>query len=74
MSESKHERLKRLAERQGVSLSKLFEEWSTMALAQQDAEARFLARASRGNRAKGLKLLDKLDAAFNKQGTSESSN
>jgi len=37
--DAKHERLKNLAEKQGLSLNKLFEEWSNIALAQSDAEA-----------------------------------
>ena len=57
----KHQRLKTLAERKGISLNKLFEEFSTVALTEFDAESRFHARAARGNRERGLELLDKLD-------------
>lgn len=64
--DAKHERLKKLAERQGLSLNKLFEEWSNIAIAQFDAEARFRARALKGDPKKSLRLLDKLDAAFAK--------
>jgi predicted transcriptional regulator len=66
--DAKHARLKRLAERQGVSLNKLIEEWSNVALAQFDAETRFLVRAGRGNARLGLALLDKLDAALARAG------
>jgi HicB family len=62
--ESKHERLKHLAKARGLSLNKLMEELSTIALAQHDAEVRFRAMAARGSRKKGLALLDKLDRAF----------
>jgi len=62
--DGKHERLKRLAQTQGVSLNKLVEEWAAMALAQFDAEARFQVRAARGNTKRGLALLDKLDRAI----------
>ena len=65
--DAKHARLKRLAARQGVSLNKLIEEWSNVALAQFDAETRFLVRAARGNPRTGLALLDKLDTAFAKR-------
>jgi len=65
LPDDKHERLKALAERRKVSMNKLFEEFSSMALAEFDAETRFLARATRGNTKKGLKLLDKLDKHFN---------
>jgi predicted transcriptional regulator len=65
--DAKHERLKQLAARQGVSLNKLVEEWSSIAIAQFDAETRFLARAARGNAKQGLVLLDKLDRSFAKK-------
>ena len=59
--EDKHQRLRLLARAQGMSLNKLVEEWASVALAQFDAQARFQARASRGNTARGLQLLDKLE-------------
>ena len=61
LPDAKHARLKQLAERQGVSLNKLIDEWSSMALAQFDAETRFQLRAERGDPVIGLGLLDKLD-------------
>jgi predicted transcriptional regulator len=66
--DAKHQRLRLLAERAGVSLNKLVEEWASMALAQFDAETRFLARARRGNVKRGLALLDKLDRSLAKKG------
>ncbi|HEY3863621.1 MAG TPA: toxin-antitoxin system HicB family antitoxin [Verrucomicrobiae bacterium] len=68
MPDNKHERLRLLAERQGISLNKLVEEWASMALAQFDAEIRFEARAARGHPKRGIALLEKLDAAFAKKG------
>ena len=47
-----------------VSLNQLIEEWSSVALAQFDAETRFRVRAARGHPAAGLALLDKLDLAL----------
>ena len=61
LPDAKHERLRRLAERHGVSLNKLVDEWASMALAQFDAETRFLVRAARGSAQRGLSLLEKLD-------------
>lgn len=58
---TKHQRLRQLAAHNGVSLNKLVDEWASMALAQFDAETRFLARASRGNTKRGLALLEKLE-------------
>jgi plasmid stability protein len=59
--DEKHERLKLMARRHGISLNKLFEELSTSALAELDVETRFLARARRGNPEKALEILGSLD-------------
>jgi len=66
MPDEKHKRLQQLAVSQGVSVNKLVEELSTVALAQFDALTRFRALAARGNPAEGLRLLDQLDRAFKK--------
>ncbi len=73
LPDAKHERLRRVAERNGVSLNKLVEEWASIALAQFDAETRFLARGARGNAARGLALLDKVDRARARGSRSRSS-
>lgn len=65
--ESKHQRLKKLAERQGLSLNKLFEEWSNLAITQFDAEARFRARTAQGNPKRVLQILGRLDVEFSKK-------
>ena len=62
--DDKHQRLKQLAKSQGISVNKLIEELSTVALAQHDTEVRFRVLAARGSAERGLKLLDKLDRAF----------
>ena len=64
LPESQHERLRALASSRGVSLNKLFEEFSTRAITEFDMETRFRLLASRGNRERGLELLQKLDANF----------
>ena len=61
LPDDKHERLKALAARRGVSLNKLVEEFSTIALTEFDAESRFRARAARGDMRRGLELLERLD-------------
>ncbi len=45
-----HERLKELAGHRGVSVNKLMEELSAIAITQHDAETRFRALAGRGSR------------------------
>lgn len=63
LPDEKHERLRQLAERRNISMNKLIEELSTVALADFDAETRFRARAALGSREQGLRLLDELDRA-----------
>ncbi len=64
LPDEKHERLRQLAARRGLSLNKLFEEWSTVALTEFDAETRFRLLAARGSPRRALRVLDRLDAAF----------
>jgi len=65
--DGKHERLKNLAKARGLSVNKLMEELSTVALAQHDTEVRFRAMAAKGSGKRGLALLDKLDRLFARQ-------
>ncbi len=58
---------KRFAEQRGLSLNKLIEEWSTVALTEFDAETRFRLLAAKGDANKALRVLDKLDDAFGKK-------
>lgn len=62
LPDDKHTRLKELAQSRGVSVNKLIEELSTIALAEFDAYTRFKAMAATGNPEEGLKILAKLDA------------
>ena len=62
LPDDKHERLRQLAERRSISMNKLIEELSTIALVELDTETRFRARAARGSAKRGLELLDELDA------------
>jgi HicB family len=64
LSKATHERLKDMALSKGVSMNKLFEEWTTKALVQQEALASYELSKSRGDRVRGLQLLDQLDAHF----------
>jgi hypothetical protein len=61
LPDTKHQRLKAFARPRGISLNKLVEEWATVALAQIDAENRYLLRAAHGQSETALALLDKLD-------------
>ncbi|MEA5512418.1 toxin-antitoxin system HicB family antitoxin [Crocosphaera sp. UHCC 0190] len=65
LPDDKHYRLKELAQARGISVNKLIEELSTIALAEFDAYCRFRAMAAKGNPEEGLRLLEKLDALTN---------
>ena len=56
--------MKEIARHRGMSVNKLMEELSTIAIAQHDAETRFRALAARGSVEAGLRVLDELDAAL----------
>lgn len=61
LPDDKHNRLKQLAEARNISVNKLMEELSTVALKEFDTYNRFRLMAARGNKEVGLQLLDKLD-------------
>jgi predicted transcriptional regulator len=61
LPDEKHDRLKQLAESRGMSMNKLIEELSTIALTEFDTVNRFRALAAQGDRSRGLALLDQLD-------------
>jgi hypothetical protein len=61
LPDEKHEKLRQLATRRKISINKLIEELSTIALTDFDAETRFRARAALGSPHEGLRLLDGLD-------------
>ncbi|MBD2626481.1 toxin-antitoxin system HicB family antitoxin [Trichormus variabilis] len=61
LPDDKHNRLKELAQAKGISVNKLIEELSTIALAEFDTHTRFKAMAATGNPEEGLRILDKLD-------------
>ncbi len=61
LPDEKHQRLRQLARSRHLSMNKLIEELSTVALAEFDAETRFRARAVAGSGEEGLRLLEKLD-------------
>ncbi len=68
LPEDQHERLRVLAARRGISLNKLFEEFTARAITEFDTENRFRLLAVRGNRKGGLELLKKLDTYFGTEG------
>ncbi len=61
MPDEKVNRLKVMAARKNISLNKLIDELSTIALVEHDAIMRFEVRSMKGNVEAGLELLDKLD-------------
>ena len=59
-----HARIKTLARQRGMSVNRLMEELSVIAVTQHDAESRFRALAARGSAREGLAILEKLDRAY----------
>jgi len=64
-----HKRIKKLASSRSMSINKLFEEFSVIALTEYDAETRFKARVAKGSKSEGLRILDKLDQHYNTEQT-----
>jgi predicted transcriptional regulator len=56
MPDDRHSRLKELAASQSVSVNKMIEELTTVALVEFDTHNRFKARAARGSAARGLEI------------------
>jgi hypothetical protein len=63
LPDDKHSRLKQLANSRGISVNKLIEELSTIALTEFDAYTRFKTIAAQCDPKAGLRLLDRLDAS-----------
>ncbi|MDX3774460.1 toxin-antitoxin system HicB family antitoxin [Chromatiaceae bacterium AAb-1] len=61
MPDDKANRLKALAKSRNISVNKLIEELSTVALTEHDAQVRFEVRAARASAAQGLALLEELE-------------
>jgi hypothetical protein len=61
LPDDKHERLHQLAKYRRMSINKLIEALSTVAITEFDVETRFRVRAARGPVEGGLRLLAKLD-------------
>jgi hypothetical protein len=49
-----------------MSINRLMDELSTLALTQHDTEMRFRALAAKGSPKAGLRILEKLDRAYGK--------
>ena len=64
LPEDTHLRVKALAASRSISINKLYEEFTVMALTEFDAENRFKVLASRGSKTRGLALLKKLQTHY----------
>ena len=60
LPDDKHLSLKKLSESKGLSINKLIEELSTIALVEFDTHTRFKPLAAKGDPKEDLKLLDKV--------------
>ncbi len=62
--DEKHQRLKELAKSKNISVNKLIEELTTIALTEYDIETRFKLRASKGSTEQALEVLEKIKQDF----------
>lgn len=62
--EEKHARLVQIAVSRHISIDRLFDELTTIAVVEHDLRTQFKAAAQRGDPVKGLAILDELDAHF----------
>lgn len=60
LPEGKHEKLKKLAKSQNISVNRLLDELSSIAIAGYDSKMQFELRQRKGDKQKGLEILDKL--------------
>ena len=61
VTDQKADKLKKLAEKMDVSVNKLLDEITTSAIAYNDARLDFEMRAARGDRHRGLEILDMIE-------------
>lgn len=66
--EQKYDRIKRIAQAKNISVNKLFDEWATVAIAEQDLFMRYQIQKQNANREVGLTLLSQLDKHFKTNG------
>ena len=60
LPDGKYERLKQLAKSQNISVNRLLDELSTIALVAYDTKTKFESRALSGDSKRGLEILKKL--------------
>lgn len=60
INDDKHERLKTMAQAQGVTVHHLIDELASIALNEFDTKTRFQIRAERGNPERGIELLNRV--------------
>jgi hypothetical protein len=61
--DDKADRIRELARMKGVSVNKLFDEWTAQMLTELDVERRFRLMATQGDTQAALRILEKLDRA-----------
>ena len=62
--DDKADRIRELARMKGVSVNKLFDEWTAQMLTELDVERRFRLMATQGDTQAALRILEKLDRAY----------
>ena len=65
LPDDKADRIRELARMKGVSVNKLFDEWTAQMLTELDVERRFRLMATQGDPQAALRILEKLDLPSN---------
>jgi hypothetical protein len=71
LSDDTYRKIKEFAISKNMTINKLFEEFSNIALAEYDAEIKFKARVAKASKKRGLEILDKLDRHFQEKSIEE---
>ena len=65
LPDDKADKIRELARMKGVSVNKLFDEWTAQMLTELDVERRFRLMATQGDPQAALRILEKLDLPSN---------
>lgn len=61
LPDDKAEKIRDMARRKGISVNKLFDEWTAQMLTEMDVERRFRVMAAQGDPQTALRILEKID-------------
>jgi len=63
LPDDKADKIRDMARMKGISVNKLFDEWTAQMLTEMDVERRFRLMATQGNTQAALRILEKMDTS-----------